>query len=289
MNPPCADANMNGKICLVTGATHGIGREIASTLAGCGAHVIIHGRNPALSEQVLSEIQVASGNRNLSLLLADFGDLEQVRRMADVFKSKYERLDVLINNAGTFYLYRQMTPYGVEKTFLVNHLAPFLLTHLLLGALEHSSEARIINVSSGSHHSAHLDLDNLSLRPIYNPKIAYANSKLANILFTYELDRRLESSPIKVNAVHPGRVATNIWRTGWKPLDAVLQYVMQRTSLSVEEGADTPLYMACSDRMGGTSGQYFDLRQAVPSSRRSYDQDLARRLWEVSAKLTGLA
>jgi NAD(P)-dependent dehydrogenase (short-subunit alcohol dehydrogenase family) len=272
----------------VTGATHGIGREIASTLAGCKAHVVIHGRNSVLTEQVLSEIQAASGNQNLSLLLADFGDLEQVRRMADNFLSKYERLDVLVNNAGTFYLSRQMTPYGVEKTLLVNHLAPFLLTQLLLGALEGSGEARIINVSSGSHHSAHLDLDNLSLKPIYNPMIAYANSKLANILFTYELDRRLESSPIMVNAVHPGRVATNIWRTGWKSLDTLLQYVMQRTSLSVEEGADTPLYMACSDELDGISGQYFDLRQAVQSSPRSYDRDLAHRLWEFSSKVTGL-
>ena len=254
---PAINVSLQGKTCLVTGATHGIGRQLALSLAAFGAQVIIHGRNEAAANQTLHSIWAETGNQSLSCLLADFSDLQQVRQMAAELSAQHPCLDILINNAGAFFLRRQTKTIGAELTLQVNHLAPFLLTNLLLEKILAAEQPRIVNVSSGSHWSGSLDLNDLAFRHGYNPIRAYARSKLANILFTYELARRLESSRAAVNAVHPGLVATHIWNIGLPGVDGLLSWWMGRRALSVEEGADTPLYLSCSSEVAGVSGKYF--------------------------------
>ncbi len=279
---------MQGKICLVTGATSGIGRATASALARLGAEVILVGRNQARTERTLKDLRSALPSPLLHGAWADFSHLEEVRRLAQDIRARFPRIDVLINNAGTVFLRRQVTPYGVESTFLVNHLAPFLLTRLLLPALEASPAARIINVSSEAHRSGTLDLADLTFARGYSGIRAYQRSKLANLLFTYELARRLEGRRIIVNAVHPGVVATRIWKVGFAPVDHLIQWIMRRIALTPEEGADTIVYLAASPEVEGVTGQYFIRRRAVPSSPASYDRELAQRLWEVSSRIVGL-
>ncbi len=280
---------MDGKTCLVTGATSGIGLATARALAALGAQLIITGRNPTRMEQAVAEIRRAADNAEVHALLADFADLSQVRRLAEAFSERFERLDVLVNNAGAFFLRREVTPYGVEKTFLVNHLAPFLLTHLLLDALHRSPEGRIVNVASEAHRSGELNLDDLSMAQGYSGTMAYRRSKLANILFTRELARRLRDTAITVNAMHPGVVATRIWKIGFAPLDALVQRVVSWFMLTPEEGADTVVYLAASPEVQGVSGEYFIQRRPVPPAPAALDDELAQRLWEVSAQIVGLS
>lgn len=280
---------MDGKVCLVTGATSGIGLATATGLAALGATVVLTGRNASKAQQTLQAIRQATGNDQVHALMADFADLAQVRALAAAFQQRFERLDVLINNAGAFFLRREVTPYGVEKTFLVNHLAPFLLTNLLLDALRASPQGRIVNVSSEAHRSGVLSLDDLTLARGYSGTKAYARSKLANILVTRELGHRLADTPITVNAMHPGVVATHIWKAGWAPLDRVIQWVVSRFALPPEEGADTVLYLAAAPQVAGVSGQYFIRRQAVEPAPQAREAETARRLWEISASIVGLA
>ncbi len=280
---------MDGKICLVTGATSGIGQATAARLAALGATVIVSGRNPEKTAAVRDEIRSASGNPQVHALLADFGDLQQVRALATEFRQRFERLDVLVNNAGTVLLRREETPLGVEKTFLVNHLAPFLLTNLLLDTLQAAPAGRIINVSSEAHRAGSLDLNDLAWKEGYSGIKAYRRSKLANVLFTRELARRLADTPVTANAMHPGTVATGIWKTGFRPLDRFIQRLVRFFMLSPEAGADTVLYMAASPAVDGVSGKYFIKRRPVPVSRAGRDEALARDLWQVSEKLVGLA
>ncbi|GAG27457.1 unnamed protein product, partial [marine sediment metagenome] len=194
--------HMTGKVCVVTGATAGIGKVTATALASHGAEVIIAGRNHQKAEATLQQIKNETGNESLQYLLADFSDLDQVRNLAAAFKERYTRLDILVNNAGSFFNTRRETPYGVEKTFLVNHLAPFLLTTLLLEILQGSPPARIVNVSSDGHKLATMDLDDLGFKRGFSGMKAYGRSKLANIMFTYELARRLAGSNVTANALH---------------------------------------------------------------------------------------
>lgn len=282
-------ARMDGKICLVTGATSGIGKVTAQTLAALGAEVILVGRNPAKAQAAVRELHETHPGARVHVLLADFADLEQVRDLARRVREGFPRLDVLINNAGAVFLTRQGTRYGVEKTFLVNHLAPFLLTNLLLEMLLAASSARVINVASEAHRSASLNLDDLSDRQGYSALKAYARSKLANILFTVELARRLQGTRVTVNAVHPGVVATGIWRIGFPFLDQLIQWAVRPFMLSPEEGADTLLYLATDPGVEGITGQYFIKRRTVRPAPQATDPDLAHRLWEVSAMLVGLA
>lgn len=281
--------SMDGKICLVTGATSGIGQATAARLAALGATVIVSGRNPEKTAAVRDEIRSASGNPQVHALLADFGDLQQVRALETEFRQRFERLDVLVNNAGTVLLRREETPLGVEKTFLVNHLAPFLLTNLLLDTLQAAPAGRIINVSSEAHRAGSLDLNDLAWKEGYSGIKAYRRSKLANVLFTRELARRLADTPVTANAMHPGTVATGIWKTGFRPLDRFIQRLVRFFMLSPEAGADTVLYMAASPAVDGVSGKYFIKRRPVPVSRAGRDEALARDLWQVSEKLVGLA
>lgn len=278
--------NLEGKVCLVTGATSGIGKITATALAGQGAEVVISGRNQQKAKETVQRIRSETRNDAVHYLLAEFSDLEQVRALATSFKERYPQLDVLVNNAGAFFNRRRETPYGVEMTFLVNHLAPFLLTNLLLETLKSSAPARIVTVSSDAHQYATLDFDDLEFRHGYVGIKGYARSKLANLLFTYELARRLTGAGVTANAVHPGHVATDIWKTNFPLIGPVLKWVMGLFALTPEEGADNSIYLASSPDVEGVSGRYYVKREPVESSFLSYDQSVAQRLWEVSEKLT---
>ncbi len=280
---------MAGKVCLVTGATSGIGRVTATALAAQGAEVIIGGRNQRKAEETVAQIRAETGNKAIQYLLADFSDLDQVREMARAFNERYSRLDVLINNAGTFFNTRRGTPYGVEMTFLVNHLAPFLLTNRLLEMLRNSAPARIVNVSSNGHKMATMDFDDLGFEKGYAGMKAYGRSKLANILFTYELARRLDGSQVTANALHPGHVATDMWKTNFPIVGPVLKWVMGFFADTPEQGADNSIYLASSPDVEGISGKYFVKREPAQSSPLSYDKEVAQRLWEICESLTGLS
>jgi NAD(P)-dependent dehydrogenase (short-subunit alcohol dehydrogenase family) len=288
MDPTGKSTSMAGKVCLVTGATAGIGKVTATALAARGADLFIAGRNQRKAEETVSRIQSETGNLTVRYLLADFSDLDQVRELAATFREHGARLDVLVNNAGGFSNTRRETPYGVEMTFLVNHLAPFLLTNLLLETLRESAPARIVNVSSEGHRQATMDFDDLSFERGYFGMKAYARSKLANILFTYELARRLDASQVTANVLHPGHVATDMWKTNFPIIGPALKWVMGLFALSPEEGADNSIYLASSPEVEGMTGKYFVKREPARSSDLSYDENVARRLWETSKVLTSL-
>ena len=277
------------RICLITGATSGIGKAAATILVARGLEIILAGRNLRKLENISKEIHEKTGSESLHYLIADFSDLSQVRQLAEHFQRQFPRLDILINNAGAYFNRRHRTGYGVEKTFLVNHLAPFMLTKLLLDSLHKSESARIINVSSGAHYNAQLDLDDLNFERFYFGYWAYGRSKLANILFTYELAHRLKDTDITVNALHPGRVGTDIFKTDFSIFGGLLKWFIERISLTPEQGADNTVYLATSPEVDGVTGKYFVKREAATSSPLSYDKVLARRLWEKSEKITGLS
>jgi len=282
------DKSMIGKVCLVTGATAGIGKITAAALADQGAQLIIHGRNKAKAEQTVQEIKTYTGNQQVSYLLADFSDLDQVREMAREFQEKHDLLHVLVNNAGGFFNKRIPTAYGVELTFLINHLAPFLLTNLLINTFKQSTPSRIINVSSEAHRQDQMDFENLDFKKGYIGIKAYARSKLANILFTYELARRLDGTGVTVNALHPGHIATDIWKTNFGLIGPALKWIMGLFSLTPEQGAENSIFMATSPDLDGIHGKYFIKNVPAQSSPISYDQEIACRLWGLSAELTNL-
>ena len=279
---------MAGKLCLVTGATAGIGKITATALASQGAELVIHGRNQEKAEITVNQIKTETGNHQVSYLLADFSDLDQVRELAKNFQDRYDCLHLLVNNAGGFFNKRTPTPYGVELTFLVNHLAPFLLTHLLLDPLKESEPSRIINVSSEAHRQDLMDFENLDFKKGYFGIKAYARSKLANILFTYELARRLEGTGVTVNALHPGHIATDIWKTNFGVIGPALKRIMGLFSLTPEEGAENSIFLASSPEVEGIHGKYFIKNEPAQSSSTSYDEEIASRLWKLSSELTSL-
>jgi len=279
---------MRGKTCLITGATSGIGLVAAQELARQGAQPVIVGRNAARCETALTQVRAASGNPNVEALLADLSSQQQIRALAQQFTERHSRLDVLINNAGGVRFARELSADGLEMTFAVNHLAYFLLTHLLLDRLKAGAPARIINVSSDAHRGVSLDFDDLMGERRYRGWRAYCRSKLANLLFTYELARRLEGSEVTVNAVHPGWVATGFGgNNGWR--GGILQLASRWFALTPEQGARTIVYLASSPEVAGVSGRYFVKDRAVPSSPASYEAAAAKRLWDVSMELTRLS
>lgn len=278
--------SMKGKTCVITGATAGIGKVTALALAAQGARVIIVGRNPEKLKATLGELQV--GNEPHASVQCDFEDLGQVRAAAKELHRQCPQVDVLVNNAGAFFNFRHEVAGGVEQTLLVNHLAPFLLTNLVLDLLRARPAARIINLSSDAHRMDKMDFDDLSFRRGYVGIRAYARSKLAAVLFTRELARRLEGSRVTVNAVHPGHVATDIWRTNFSVFGPALKWFMGLFALTPEQGADTVIWLASSPEVEGVTGKYFAKRQAVEPSRVACDAAVALRLWELSEKLTAL-
>ena len=287
LEEPTKSDLMAGKTCLVTGATAGIGQKIALELAHMGANVVLAGRNQDKCADTASEIREESGNPAVEYLVADLSSQEQVRRLAEEFKERHQRLDVLVNNAGALYLRRQKSAEGIEMTFALNHLSYFLLTKLLLDVLVESAPARVVNVASGAHKGAWLNLKDVHDPRRYVGFRAYSRSKLCNVLFTYELSRRLEGTGVTANALHPGLVATN-FLTNNGPFGRFLNFFLRLRGISVAAGAMTPLYAASSPDLEGVSGKYLVKKRIVRSSKRSYDESLAAELWEVSASLTGI-
>jgi NAD(P)-dependent dehydrogenase (short-subunit alcohol dehydrogenase family) len=285
------DTTMMGKVCMVTGATSGLGAVTARELARLGAAVVIVGRSPERCGMALDHIREQIASPSVDYLVADLSSQQAIRELAAQFRSKYDRLDVLVNNAGAVFARRQESIDGIESTLAVNHLAYFLLTNLLLDVLKRSAPARIVNVSSVAHEKAELDFEDLQSRHGYRPFRAYARSKLANLLFTYELDRRLAGTSVTVNAVHPGLVRTGLGsRNGWLSRlgTALVHLRYRRFSVDPDDGARTIVFLAASPQVEGVSGKYFADLQPVLSSERSRDLDAGGTLWNVSAQMTGL-
>jgi NAD(P)-dependent dehydrogenase (short-subunit alcohol dehydrogenase family) len=280
--------NMHGKVCLITGANRGIGKASTLALAHMGATVVMVARDPALGTAARDEIIQATGNQSVDLLVTDLASQEAVRQLAAEFRERHSQLHVLINNAGLTKRHHLPTKDGFETTFAVNHLAPFLLTNLLLDLLKASAPARIINLSSMVHKWGGINFENLQGERGYNMHVAYNQSKLANVLFTYELARRLEGSGITANVVHPGMVASDFAREYTGFIGFMAQKGWRPFMKSPKKGAATSVYLASSPEVEGITGKYFANCRVKKSSRASHNEALARRLWEVSEQLTGL-
>src|SRR6058998_610677 len=279
---------MKDKVVMVTGANSGIGKAASLALAKKGATLVMVARNPERGEAARSEIVRKSGNNSIDLLLADLSSLESVRQLVAEFRKKYSKLQVLINNAGLFNQRRNVTTDGYENTFATNYLAPFLLTNLQLDLLKASAPSRIINVSSVGHYNGHINFDDLNLEKEYGGWKAYGQSKLAPVLFTHELAKKLQGTRVTVNSVHPGTVATNIWTRPLGPAGFIMS-LPKLFMLSPQKGAETIVYLASSDEAEGLNGEYLEKLKVKKSSDESYDEEIAQRLWDVSAKLTHLS
>jgi len=295
---------MEGRICLVTGGTSGIGKATALELARMGAAVVMVARDHRRGEAALAEIRTASGNDSADLFLADLASLREVRRLAAAFQARHKKLHVLVNNAGTIFPPRATTEDGLDTTFAVNHLAPFLLTNLLRDILVASAPARVVNIVSATHKYGTIDFAGLRGKRrgqgLYSGWRAYNQSKLATVLFTYELARRLDGTGVTANCLHPGLVATNaghqspgfLWKLTNRYRPFLIRFCLNLPYtflLTPEQGAQTSLYLASSPAVDGTSGKYFVRKVDVRSSRKSYDRSLAGRLWQFDAELAGLA
>ena len=278
---------MAGQTVLVTGGTGGIGQATAAGLAAMGARVGITGRDPARTRAAALDIAAASGQSAVDPFPADVSSQAEVRRLAGAVLAAYPRLDVLVNNAGGFWATRRVTADGLEYTFAVNYLAPFLLTSLLLDRLKASSPARIVTVSSGAHGSGTIDFGDLQGERRYSGQRAYSQSKLANIMFSYELARRLAGTGVTATALHPGVVRTGFAAEDPSPALKVFLPLIRVFLKTPEQGAATSIYLASAPEAEGVTGGYFADRKPKASSRSSYDSTAAARLWQISLDLTG--
>ena len=279
---------MNGKTCVITGSTSGIGKYTAIGLAALGARVVIMGRTQSTLDQVKEEIKSESGNDDIYAHVVDLASLSSVRSLAETIKESYPCVDVLINNAGTFHSDYTLSNDNIEMQFAVNHLSHFLLTNLLLEHIKKSDQGRVINVSSGFHYLGRIHFKDVNLSRNYNGLFAYAQSKVANVLFTNELARKLEGSNATANSLHPGRIRTNmgnkyakgIFRLGWLAAKPFLH--------TEEQGAQTSIYLASSPDVENITGKYHVNSKQRRSSRHSRNEDIANRLWRLSAEMVGL-
>ncbi len=285
------DKNMQGKICMVTGANSGIGKVTALELAKMGATVVMVCRNRAKGEETQREIQQQSGNDAVDLMIADLSSQQAIRQLAQEFQQRYSHLHVLVNNAGGAVPQRQMSVDGIEMTFAVNYLASFLLTNLLLDTIQASAPARIINVSSDAQTNS-IDLNDLQRTKKYRIFQVYGQAKTALVLFTYALAQKLAGTGVTVNALHPGVVATNFMDHAVppfaQPFARPLISIFKRFLIQSEEGAKTTLYLATSPEVEGVTGKYFDKCKEKPSVPISYDKSLQQQIWDIGEKLTGL-
>lgn len=283
---------MRSKRVLITGATNGIGQQAALELAKIGADVVIVGRDETKTRRVCGELKARSGNSSVDMLVADLSSMAEVRRIADEFRAKFDRLDVLLNNAGAVFSQYQRSVDGYEMTFALNHISYYLLTQLLLELLmrtaKEQGEARIINVSSSAHRNAALRLDNLRDVSGFSSFGSYGASKLSNVLFTYELARRLGDTPLTVNAVHPGFVATGFGHNTGGLWSGFIKIAQKLFAISPQKGAETLVYLASSAEVAGVSGKYWNDKQQKRSSDNSYDREQQKRLWAFSAEATGV-
>ncbi len=270
--------SMKGRVVLVTGSTDGIGEQTALELADMGAQVILHGRNEAKGKKVMEEIRQRTKSDSLEFVLADLSSQAEVRKLASQVQERHDRLHVLINNAGVFMRDRRLTQEGLETTFAVNFLAPFLLTNLLLDTLKESAPSRIVNVASIAHINARADLNNLQGEWGYDGFNAYALSKLAIISFTYRLAEKLEGTGVTANCLHPGVINTKLLRAGWG-----------LGGSDVESGARTPVYLASAPEVERVNGRYFENMRPSTSSALSRDKELQETFWKIGEKLTGLS
>jgi len=268
---------MSQRIVLVTGATDGIGRQTAKELLQKKARVLVHGRTAEKARAVADALAHETGSKDVSPVHADLSVMAEVRRLAAEVASSVDKLDVLLNNAGVFVHERTLTADGFEVTFAVNHLAPFLLSHLLLPALEKSEQGRLITVSSIAHSRGNIDFTDLTLERYYHGYAAYAASKLANVLFAYEMARRLSKTQITSNTLHPGVISTKLLRKGFGA-----------TGGTLTQGAATSIKLAVDPDLATLTGKYFSDEREATSSSLSHDRALQKKLYEVSAELVGV-
>jgi NAD(P)-dependent dehydrogenase (short-subunit alcohol dehydrogenase family) len=276
--------DLTGKICLVTGATRGIGEVTARELARQGAAVTIVGRSPERAAASAARIKAATG-ASVETLIADLASQAQVRRLADEFQARHSRLDVLVNNAGAVFTRRAESADGIEMTWALNHMSYFLLTNLLLGALRAAPAGRIVSVASDAHRGARINFEDPQFKRGYNGWRAYSQSKLANILFTVELARRLAGSSVTANALHPGFVASGFGHNNGTLFGILIGLAQRVAAIGAEEGAQTSVYLASAPELAGVSGMYYEKRRPVAPSPEAQDTAAAARLWQISEQL----
>lgn len=281
--------NVEHKTCIITGANSGIGKYTALELARRGAYIVMVCRNEDKAQRARQEIIEATGHPGIDIIIADLAHQHDIRKAADTFREKFDALDILINNAGIIPSERQETPEGIERCLAINHLAPFLLTNLLMPALESASSARVITVSSRVHRlgASAFDIEDLQLTSNYSPMKAYGISKLCNIMFTHELAKRTADTSITANCLHPGVVNTqladeaNIWTK-------FFYFIGKPFMQSPKAGAQTPIYLATTDEVADISGKYFNNKQITSPASIAFDDELTEKLWNKSKDLTGL-
>ncbi|MFW9968578.1 MAG: SDR family oxidoreductase [Candidatus Odinarchaeota archaeon] len=275
---------MDGKICMITGANSGIGKATAIGLAKLGASLVLVCRDQARADEAIAEIKDMSGNDSIDLILADLSSQKGIHNLVSEFKNRYEKLHILINNAGVNLYKQTLTEDGIETTFAVNYLAHFMLSNLLFDVLKKSTPARIINVAS-SVQAKSIDFDDINGNDHYRQLKAYSQSKLAVVLFTYEFARRVKGNGVSVNCLHPGYVKTNMIRK-FRPFVKYFYHLVGLFMLSPKRGAKTSIYLASSPEVNGISGKYFKRRKIRKTVKISYDKNMTQQLWDISVKLT---
>jgi NAD(P)-dependent dehydrogenase (short-subunit alcohol dehydrogenase family) len=279
---------MEGKFVIVTGSNSGIGKATARALAGMGATVVMAVRNQEKGERAREEIVAETGNKSVSVMVCDVASRDSIRRFAESFKEEYDRLDVLINNAGAVFAKRQLSVDGIESSMAVNYLGPFLLTRELLPLLEASSPSRIVNLSSGLSKTGKIDFDDLQREKGYKGMQAYAGSKLMLTTYTLELARRLEGTGVTANVVEPGFVATNLGRNSGSLLNSVMFTLVRPMQITPEKAAENSVYAATSAELEGVTGKVFAKKQEKETPPFTHDREARRQLWEEALRLLGI-